>query len=114
MSFRPPPAPANIFADPACPDSGESLTELLRCRNVSIERISSSDSPDPVLYDQEQDEWVVLLEGRATLEIVGENLDLVPGDHAFIPARTPHRVIATHPDPRCLWLAVHIYPEDPS
>ena len=81
---------------------------MLRCRGVRIERILSSDTPDSVRYDQEQDEWVVLLEGRATLEMAGENLHLAPGDHVFIPAHTPHRVTATFPEPRCLWLAVHI------
>ena len=104
----------SLFAGQAPPDRGEVFTELLRCRNVSIERILSSDTPDPVLYDQEQDEWVLLLEGRATLEIAGEPVDLAPGDHVFVPARTPHRVTATFPDRRCLWLAVHIYPEEKS
>ncbi len=102
----------NLFAGARAPDSGESFSELLSCRNVSIERILSSDTPASVLYDQEQDEWVLLLEGRATLEMAGEIFDLAPGDHVFIPARTPHRVTATFPEPRCLWLAVHIHPEE--
>jgi cupin 2 domain-containing protein len=106
------PPTENLFAGPARPDSGESFSELLRCRNVSVERILSSDTPDPILYDQAQDEWVLLLQGRATLELAGEILDLAPGDHVFIPAGTPHRVTATHPEPRCLWLAVHIFPEE--
>ena len=104
----------SLFAGLALPDRGEVFAELLRCRNVSIERILSSDTPEPVLYDQEQDEWVLLLEGRATLEMAGKTIDLAPGDHVFIPARTPHRVTATFPEPRCLWLAVHIYPEEQS
>ena len=104
----------SLYVGLAPPDKGEVFTELLRRRNVGIERILSSDTPDPLLYDQEQDEWVLLLEGRATLEIAGETVDLAPGDHVFIPARTPHRVSATFPEPRCLWLAVHIYPEESS
>jgi cupin 2 domain-containing protein len=104
----------NLFADLARPETGEIFAELLRCRNVSIERISSSYAPDLVLYDQAQDEWVILLEGRATVEIAGERLELAPGDHVYIPARTPHRVTATFPEPRCLWLAVHIYAENQS
>lgn len=104
----------SLSAGLAPPDRGEVFTELLRCRNVSIEHILSSDTPDSVLYDQEQDEWVLLLEGRAILEMAGETIDLAPGDHVFIPAHTPHRVSATVPEPRCLWLAVHIYPEEQS
>lgn len=101
----------NLFSELAIPENGELFTELLRCRNVSVEHISSSATPDTELCNQEQDEWVVLLEGRAVLEVAGETLNLAPGDHLFIPARTPHRVIATQPDPRCRWLAVHIFPE---
>lgn len=114
MSSRSLSKTGNLFADLARPETGELFTELLRCRNVSIERISSSHAPDPVLYDQAQDEWVILLEGRATLEIGDEKLELVPGDHLYIPARTPHRVTATFPEPRCLWLAVHIFAEERS
>lgn len=112
MNCAGPSEKGNLFSGPTSPEVGEFFTELLRCRNVSIERILSSDTADPALYDQEQDEWVVLLEGRAILEVAGETLNLAPGDHVFIPARTPHRVTATFPEPRCLWLAVHIHPED--
>jgi cupin 2 domain-containing protein len=54
----------------------------------------------------------LLLEGRATLEIAGEAFDLAPGDQLFIPACIPHRVTATFPEPRCLWVAGHIFPEE--
>ncbi len=90
-------------------DRGEAFEELARCRNVRIERILSSDRPESVLYDQVQDEWVCLLQGEAELWIDGETLTLRPGDYRFIPAGTPHRVIKTSTQPRCLWLAVHIH-----
>jgi cupin 2 domain-containing protein len=101
----------NLFADLSAPAAGEDFAELLRLRGLRIERIVSSASPDPVVYDQTQDEWVILLEGSATLEIAGEPIDLGPGDHLFIPAHTPHRVLATWPEPRCVWLAVHLFPD---
>lgn len=100
----------NLFADLPILATGEAFDELLRCRNVRIERIASSPAPDPVWYDQPQDEWVVLLAGRARLELAGEVLEMGPGDHLFIPARTRHRVLATSDAPRCLWLGVHIEP----
>lgn len=105
-----PQTPHSLFFALPQPDKGEHFAELARCRNVRIERILSSVAPDPVLYDQMQDEWVILLEGSATLEVAGETVPLVPGDYLFIPAHTPHRVVATVPEPRCLWLAVHIFP----
>ncbi|AGA90892.1 cupin domain-containing protein [Thioflavicoccus mobilis 8321] len=100
----------NLFADLPVLATGEAFDELMRCRNVRIERIASSPVPGSVWYDQPHDEWVVLLTGQARLEMAGEVLEMGPGDHLFIPARTWHRVLATSDEPRCLWLAVHIDP----
>lgn len=102
---------SNLFAGLADPESGEVITELLRRRNLRIERIVSSSCPNGGTYLQQQDEWVILLEGIAVLDIAGDVLHLSPGDHVFIPAHTPHRVLTTTPDPRCVWLAVHLFPE---
>jgi cupin 2 domain-containing protein len=101
----------NLYANLSGPLSGEDFVELLRCRNVVIERIVSSDRPEPRVYDQPQDEWVILLQGQASLEIAGETLHLAAGDHVFIPARTAHRVLTTSRDPLCIWLTVHIHPD---
>lgn len=98
----------NLFADLPPLESGEDFTELLHCRNVRIERISSSALPEPILYDQPQDEWVLLLRGEARLVVAGEEVRLAAGDHLFLPAHTPHRVLSVSAAPRCLWLAVHI------
>jgi cupin 2 domain-containing protein len=105
------PTKRNLFDDLPVVASGEDFSELLRRGDLVIERIVSSSAPESVLYDQDQDEWVLLVEGRAMLEVAGEAIDLGPGDHLFIPAHTPHRVIATIPAPRCIWLAVHLYPD---
>jgi cupin 2 domain-containing protein len=101
---------ANLFADLPKPETGEAFAEVLRRGNVHIERIVSSAAPEPVLYDQTQDEWVLLLTGAATIDVAGEVLELTAGDHLFIPAHCPHRLLATSADPPCVWLAVHIWP----
>ncbi len=103
--------PQHIFADLPRPHTGEVFEQLLQCRNVRIERIVSSAAPDPTTYDQPQDEWVLLLEGSATLELAGQSIALCAGNHLFIPAHTPHRVTATSAAPQCVWLAVHIDPD---
>jgi cupin 2 domain-containing protein len=100
----------NLFAGLTDLDSGEAFDELLRCRNVRIERIASSAAPDPILYDQVQDEWVCLLQGEAELWIDGETVTLRAGDYRFIAAHVPHRVLRTSANPQALWLAVHIDP----
>jgi cupin 2 domain-containing protein len=87
----------NLFAALPSPHDGEAFEEILRCRNVRIERIVSSARPDPTLYDQPQDEWVCLLQGEAELWVAGQGLHLKPGDHCFIPAR--------HSAPRCAHIA---------
>jgi len=104
---------ANLFQRLPQPTTGEVTEDLLRHRNLVIERIISSGHPPPTTYDQTQDEWVLLLQGYATLDIAGETLDLGPGDHLFIPAHTPHRLLQTSLEPPCLWLAVHLHPDAP-
>jgi cupin 2 domain-containing protein len=99
----------NLFKDLPEIERGEVFADLVRCRNVHIERILSSDRPESVLYEQAQDEWVCLLQGEAELWIDGETVTLNPGDYRFIPAGAPHRVMKTSAQPRCLWLAVHIH-----
>jgi cupin 2 domain-containing protein len=101
----------NLFAAPAAPSSGEIFEELLHCRNVRIERIVSSDQPEPTIYCQEHDEWVCLLQGEAELWLDGERIALYAGDHLLIPAHTPHRVLRTSRNPLCVWLALHIHPD---
>jgi cupin 2 domain-containing protein len=56
---------------------------------------------------------VLLLSGKARLEIAGETFALSSGDYLFIPAHTPHRVLQTSVEPTatepgCTWLAIHL------
>jgi cupin 2 domain-containing protein len=89
----------------------ELFTPLLRRRHFEVERIVSygQASPEGFWYDQERHEWVMVIEGRAGLEIEGEPgiLELGPGDHLDIPAHKKHRVAWTAADRRTVWLAVH-------
>lgn len=75
-------------------------------RNVMVEQIISSSSPDPVEYLQVQDEWAVVLEGAAVLDVDGTEVRLGPGDWVLLSAATPHRVLMTEAGTR--WLAVHV------
>ncbi|MCP3965646.1 MAG: cupin domain-containing protein [Lentisphaerae bacterium] len=76
--------------------------------NVRIQRIISDDhtSPPGFWYDQEESEWVLILDGAAKIEYFDESeVSLNVGDALLIPPRTKHRVIYTAP--RTIWLAVH-------
>lgn len=98
----------NLFAHAVPPVTGERFDELLRHRNLVIERIVSSATITPTEYVQPQDEWVVLLQGEATLVVAGVSRTLQAGDHVFLPAGVPHTV--DHVSPGALWLAVHLHP----
>ncbi|SFV54958.1 hypothetical protein MNB_SV-3-47 [hydrothermal vent metagenome] len=96
----------NIF-DTITPKDEETFTTLLEHKNIKINRIVSSSDVKPVEYLQEEDEWLVLLEGEATLLIDNQEKVLTKGDTLFIPAKTPHSVLKTNEG--TVWLTVHIF-----
>ena len=110
------PSVKNIFTDIPEQMPEELFQTLLSKGQVKIERIMSKGHSSPVnnWYDQIQDEWVILLEGRAKLQFENDlsPIFLKPGDYLLIPARTRHRVLWTDPDIKTIWLAIHIYPNE--
>jgi cupin 2 domain-containing protein len=104
-------AQGNLFAslDPAATE--EQVRLLLAAPDVRIERIVSTGqaSPPGFWYDQEWDEFVLLVSGSAGLRMEGEPaLRLLrPGDHLMIPAHVRHRVEWTSASEPTIWLAVH-------
>jgi cupin 2 domain-containing protein len=96
----------NIF-NYTTPKTNETFTTLLEHKNIKINRIVSSSEVIPVEYVQEEDEWIVLLEGEATLLMDNREKKLTKGETLFIPAKTPHKVIKTSDG--TVWLTVHIF-----
>lgn len=97
----------NLFAVTGDEDR-ETLETLASGKNVRVERIVSTGqaSPPDFWYDQDETEWVALLQGRAGLEIEGDELrELAPGDCLLLPAHTKHRVAWTQDQPPTIWLA---------
>lgn len=86
----------------------ELVTTLLEAANLRIERIVSHGhaSPDGFWYDQDEHEWVVVLQGAGRLMFEDETVALKPGDCLNIPARKKHRVEWTTPDEPTIWLAI--------
>jgi cupin 2 domain-containing protein len=103
---------ANLFAD--LPDAlqGEVFDDILRSPNLRLERIVSQGqtTPDGQWYDQEQGEWVILLEGAARILFENETTErsLAPGDHLYIPPHCRHRVTYTATDCKTVWLALFL------
>jgi cupin 2 domain-containing protein len=84
----------------------EHFETLLEKKNITIKKIVSWDLRDGEWYLQEEDEWVVLLEGSALIEYESELKALGAGEYLYIPRGTKHRVKETSQD--ALWLAVYI------
>ncbi|MBB1073329.1 cupin domain-containing protein [Rhodoferax sp. 4810] len=99
----------NFFANAAPPSTGERFETLLQHKNLVIERIVSSSVMSPNHYVQPQDEWVLLVQGNAEMEVNGKSESLTAGDYLFLPANTPHAVKAVSDG--ALWLAVHLHPQ---
>lgn len=95
-----------LRAGAQAPAVGEELDSVLALPGVAVEQILSGELAEPVDYRQEHDEWVVLLEGRATLVVDGDDVDLAAGEWLFLPAGVEHRLLSTAPGSS--WLALHV------
>lgn len=100
----------NIFKDiPEAIDT-ELLELLVESDRVRIERIVSSGQKSPASgwYDQEQNEWVMVLQGAAILTFDdGTARNLTAGDFINIKAHQKHKVSWTNPNIKTIWLTVH-------
>lgn len=107
------PVNSNIFKN----IPGQLPEELIECifkrDNIQIERIISKGHTTTAgqWYDQDGDEWVMLLQGEAVIlyEQDHQTFHLNVGDYLLIPAHTRHRVEWTQPGQHTVWLAVHLH-----
>jgi len=101
---------SNIFTSmPANPDA-EVVDLIAQNENTKIERIISRGQTSPATgwYDQEKDEWVMVLTGEAIISFENAmEVNLKAGDYLNIPAHTKHKVKWTDPNVETVWLAVH-------
>lgn len=87
----------------------ETLLSASSPNGVRLERIMSFAAEDGMWYDQECDEWVMVMRGEAVLEWDSEGgavTALEAGDYLLIGAHRRHRVLRTSYD--CVWLALHL------
>ncbi|MGB3536112.1 MAG: cupin domain-containing protein [Microcoleaceae cyanobacterium] len=102
---------SNLFTLPDALPSEELFEVLLQGNHVKVERIISSGqvTPPEQWYDQQQDEWVIVLQGKAILTLWDREatISLEAGDYLLISAHQRHRVEYTSRKPPCIWLAIH-------
>lgn len=102
---------ANIFEN--IPDNlpAELFETLQSGTGVTIERIVSRGhrSAQGFWYDQDRNEWVLLLRGGAALTFADRTDPIVlkPGDYLHIPVHARHRVEWTDPNAATVWLAIY-------
>jgi cupin 2 domain-containing protein len=102
---------ANIHADLDGAAGEERFRTLLARPGLKVERIVSTGqcSPPGFWYDAPQGEWVLVLQGHASLRFEDEAAPrtLRPGDFLDIAPHRRHRVDWTDPAQPTVWLAVH-------
>jgi cupin 2 domain-containing protein len=100
----------NIYELPLELPKLEIFEAIASSQDVMIERIISTGQTTPAgqWYDQEHDEWVILLQGEAEIAYDDDTrVKLKVGDYLMIPKHQKHRVEYTSSQPPCIWLAVH-------
>jgi len=89
----------------------ELFETLLSAPSFKLERIVSAGHATAAgeWYDQDRDEWVLVLRGCALLRFESEPvpLELAAGDYVLIPAHCRHRVEWTSGSEKTVWLALH-------
>lgn len=102
----------NLLADLPTELPEERFDALLDRDGLTLARIVSTGQATPPgdWYDQDRDEWVLVLSGRAGLRFEDEDSlrEMGPGDHVMISAHARHRVEWTSPDEPTVWLVLHV------
>ena len=101
----------NLFADIPENLKNELIEIILHTSSFRMERIVSQGhcSPGGFWYDQNENEWVILLKGSAGLRFDDQEelVVLHPGDYLHIDRYQRHRVEWTDPGQETVWLAVY-------
>lgn len=111
--------PHNLLQPLPTASAQEHIQRLLSRPGLRVERIVSDAhcSPPGFWYEQTEDEWLLLLQGAATLAYRdGRRVALVAGDSLLLPAGLAHRVESSAL--RTVWLVLFFpahkaMPEDP-
>lgn len=100
----------NIFQNIPGKLKEEFFEDIISNKDFRLERIVSEghSSPNDFWYDQDKNEFVLLISGSAVLVYNdGQKFILNEGDYLIIPAHQKHRVEKTDGSKKTYWLALH-------
>lgn len=101
----------NIFSNIPLDFKEEFIEPLVKDPQVKIDRIISRGhrSARDFWYNQDENEFVLILQGEAKLKFKDEKgiVYMGKGDYMIIPAHKEHRVQWTSKNEDTLWLTVH-------
>ena len=86
----------------------EQFFELLNHKNVRINKIVSPPNFQSEEFCQEDDEFVLLIQGEAGLQVEEQIHALKTGATLFIKKGQKHKILSTSANQDTIWLAVHI------
>lgn len=86
----------NILSE-ILPCDEETFKTIFKNGSIKIERIVSNgqSSPENFWYDQDEYEFVMLVEGDAVLKFTDRDIELSRGDYLIIKPHEKHRVVST-------------------
>ena len=100
----------NIFKNIPTHLNEELFEDIISKDGFKVQRIVSEahTTSEGEWYDQDDNEWVLVLQGSAIISFQNEDdVKLEVGDHLNIPANKRHRVSWTSEDEKTVWLAIH-------
>ena len=96
----------NLFTPNPKNPQEEVFDTLLQTPNIQIEKITSNGQTSSSWYEQEKDEWVLLIEGEGHLLFENnEELQLKKGEYIFIAKMKKHKVVYTASP--TIWLVIY-------
>ena len=99
----------NIFDNIPTQLPNEIFSDIINTAHLRVERIVSKghSSPEKGWYDQDENEWVMVISGFGVIEFSnGKTIKLTEGDFLNIKAHQKHRVIETAVNENTVWLAI--------
>ncbi len=99
----------NIYLQKNKNSKSEIIEDIIFTKSFRLEKISSFGYPTPnnKWYNQDKNEWVLLLKGQATLKFKKDvsRINLKEGDYIFLEKHLEHRVEYVSKD--AIWLCIH-------